>query len=154
MYTIGRLAQRARISADCIRFYERQGLVAAANKTASGYRLYTDEALRQIIFIRHAQRCGLSLGDIAELLHMHDDGESSSRSVRNVLREKCLELQTRIECLLMMTDTMESVLSSPCSNGNVYMAATESPLVTALSERLGNCNVRSRTSCGPAKAAA
>ena len=47
MYTIGRLARRARVNADSIRFYERQGLLAPATKTDSGYRLYDEEQLEE-----------------------------------------------------------------------------------------------------------
>src|SRR4051794_26311382 len=68
MYTIGRLARRAKVNADTIRFYEREGLLSPAGKTGSGYRLYGDEAARRIAFVKHAQRCGFSLADIGALL--------------------------------------------------------------------------------------
>jgi MerR family Zn(II)-responsive transcriptional regulator of zntA len=71
MYTIGRLARRARVNVDSIRFHERQGLLAPETKTDSGYRLYTDDALRRIAFIKHAQCCGFSLAEIGDLLRMH-----------------------------------------------------------------------------------
>lgn len=54
MYTIGRLAQRAKINTDSIRFYERQGLLSLATKTLTRYRLYTDGAVRRIAFIKRA----------------------------------------------------------------------------------------------------
>lgn len=72
MYTIGRLVQRAKLNVDSIRFYERQGLLFPETKTDSGYRLYNDGALRRITFIKHAQRCGFSLAEIGELLHIHN----------------------------------------------------------------------------------
>jgi DNA-binding transcriptional MerR regulator len=68
LYTIGRLAHRAQVTADSIRFYERQGLLAACTKTASGYKLYDDRAVRRLAFIKHAQQCGFNLNDIGELL--------------------------------------------------------------------------------------
>jgi MerR family Zn(II)-responsive transcriptional regulator of zntA len=68
LYTIGRLAHRAQVTADSIRFYERQGLLTAATKTASGYKLYDDRAVRRLAFIKHAQQCGFNLNDIGGLL--------------------------------------------------------------------------------------
>ena len=78
MYTIGRLARRAKVNPDSIRFYERQGLLSPETKTDAGYRLYTDDAVRRIAFIKHAQRCGFSLAEIGELLHMHN-GDPAAR---------------------------------------------------------------------------
>ncbi|HEX2828682.1 MAG TPA: MerR family transcriptional regulator [Burkholderiales bacterium] len=72
MYTIGRLAHRAQVTADSIRFYERQGLLAAATKTASGYKLYDDRSVRRLAFIKHAQQCGFNLTEIGELLLASD----------------------------------------------------------------------------------
>ncbi len=58
------------VTADSIRFYQREGLIRPARKSDSGYRLYTDEALRRIGFIKHAQQCGFSLAEIRELLEL------------------------------------------------------------------------------------
>ena len=54
MLTIGKVAERAQVSADSIRFYEREGLIRPAAKSESGYRLYTEEAIRRIEFIKQA----------------------------------------------------------------------------------------------------
>ena len=48
---IGRLAQRVKVNAGSIRFYERQGLLAPATKTNAGHHLYTDDTVRRIAFI-------------------------------------------------------------------------------------------------------
>ena len=48
MYTIGRLARRAGVNADSIRFYERQGLLTPASRTDTGYRLYTEDAEKRL----------------------------------------------------------------------------------------------------------
>ena len=60
MLTIGKLAKQARVTTDTIRFYERIALIEATSKTSSGYRLYTEESVKRLRFIRHAQRCGFS----------------------------------------------------------------------------------------------
>ena len=73
MLTIGKVAESADVTTDSLRFYEREGLIRPAKKTDSGYRLYTQEAIRRIAFIKHAQQCGFSLAEIRELLDLRSD---------------------------------------------------------------------------------
>src|SRR5687767_3798089 len=103
MYTIGRLARRARINADSIRFYERQGLLAPATKTDSGYRLYDDDAVRRIAFIKHAQRCGFSLAEIGELLQMDSSEPAVRARAYGLAAVKQLEIDDTIEALRTMS---------------------------------------------------
>jgi MerR family Zn(II)-responsive transcriptional regulator of zntA len=77
MYTIGKVATLAGVSTDTLRYYEKEGLITPASKTGAGYRLYHDEALRRIRFIKHAQHCGFTLSDIQELLRLkHSDASA------------------------------------------------------------------------------
>jgi DNA-binding transcriptional MerR regulator len=66
--TIGGLAQRSQVSRDTLRFYERRRLLSPPRRTASGYRLYTEDDAQRVRFIRRAQAMGLTLEDIQELL--------------------------------------------------------------------------------------
>src|SRR5687768_18474301 len=99
MYTIGRLAQRARINADSIRFYERQGLLSPETKTDSGYRLYSDAALRRITFIKQAQLCGFSLAEIRELLQMHNCDHAARAGVYRLAAKKSVEIRKTMTAL-------------------------------------------------------
>ena len=112
MYTIGRLARRAKVKVDTIRFYERQGLLASSNKTDSGYRLYTDEALRRIIFIKHAQRCGFSLAEAGELLQMHNGDASARAEGYRLAAQKQSEIGKTIDMLHAMSDVLAGLLAS------------------------------------------
>lgn len=140
MYTIGRLARRARVNVDSVRFYERQGLLAPESKTPSGYRLYGDEALRRIVFIKHAQRCGFSLTEIGDLLRMHNGTSQERRRANDLLVEKRTQIEQTIDSLRTMCAALDSVLPAseeeePCA------AAVESPLVVALAARLAQQHV-------------
>jgi MerR family copper efflux transcriptional regulator len=68
--TIGSLARACGVSRDTLRFYERERLLPAAKRTASGYRLYGDDDAGRVRFIRRAQEMGLTLEDIRELLRV------------------------------------------------------------------------------------
>src|SRR6186997_288819 len=96
MYTIGILARRAKVNADSVRFYERQGLLSPATKTNSGYRLYTDDAVRRIAFIKQAQRCGFSLAEVGELLQMHSGNPAARLRGYRLAAEKQADIRKTI----------------------------------------------------------
>ena len=84
-YTIGKLAALAQVSADTLRYYESEGLLAPASKTAAGYRLYDNEAVRRVRFIKHAQHCGFTLSDIKELLTLKSKDNACCEDVRSLV---------------------------------------------------------------------
>ena len=73
---IGELAKTVGVEPDTIRFYEREGLLSEPNRTASGYRVYDESAVDRMRFIQGAQRLGLRLADIRDLLTVRDTGVS------------------------------------------------------------------------------
>jgi DNA-binding transcriptional MerR regulator len=103
MYTIGQLAKRARVNTDSVRFYERQGLVSPGRKTSSGYRLYSDDALHRITFVKHAQRCGFTLAEIRGLLQMRESGSVPASEVHRFVRQKRAEIDVTIAALQSMS---------------------------------------------------
>ena len=66
--TIGRVASAAGVSIDTLRFYERQGLIAAPRRNFSGYRNYSDDVLDRLRFIADAKQLGFTLKEVKELL--------------------------------------------------------------------------------------
>jgi MerR family Zn(II)-responsive transcriptional regulator of zntA len=136
VYTIGRLAHRTHVSADSIRYYERQGLLSPSTKTASGYRLYGTDAIRQVAFIKHAQRCGFSLDEIRQVLHMHKADERVRQEAYALVRAKQAEIHAFHAALSAMDEALTRVLAQT-EDGLLQRAApAESPVVTALDEVL------------------
>ncbi|MEU7564677.1 MerR family transcriptional regulator [Streptomyces fradiae] len=66
-FSIGALARAGGVTVDTIRFYEREGLLPAAERTLGDHRRYPPEALERLDFIRVGQRLGLRLEEIKEL---------------------------------------------------------------------------------------
>ena len=66
--TIGELAGECSVSRDTVRFYERERLLPAPRRTASGYRLYDKGDAARVRFVKRAQAIGLTLDDVRELL--------------------------------------------------------------------------------------
>lgn len=72
--TIGKVARQVGTGVEAIRFYERRGLIEQPRKPLSGgYRVYRDETVQRIGFIRQAQKLGFSLREIQELLSLDAD---------------------------------------------------------------------------------
>jgi MerR family Zn(II)-responsive transcriptional regulator of zntA len=111
MYTIGQLARRAHVNTDSVRFYERQGLLSPGRKTSAGYRLYSDEALQRIAFVKHAQRCGFSLAEIRDLLHMREDAAIPPSQVHRFVQEKRSEIDVTITALQTMSRYLADLAS-------------------------------------------
>jgi DNA-binding transcriptional MerR regulator len=84
-YRISQLAERAGVPATTLRFYESAGLLPAG-RTASGYRIYGEDAIERLGFIGAAKRLGLSLEEIAELLEVWETGPCAD--VRDEMRER------------------------------------------------------------------
>ena len=136
MYTIGRLAHRTRVSADSIRFYERQGLLTPSTKTASGYRLYSEDAIRRVAFVKHAQRCGFNLVEIRQILHMHSAEAHTRAEAAALVRAKQAEIKETFKALAAMDQTLTCLLEWHEQNEAPRPGLAESPAVAALNDIL------------------
>ena len=93
MLTIGKVAAQAHVSIDTVRYYEKEGLLAPVGRSGNGYR-FTNQAVRRLHFIKHAQHCGLSLWDIRELLALTSRTDSHCQDIRRYAFEKKLQLNS------------------------------------------------------------
>lgn len=106
---IGEVARQAGVSMDTIRYYERLGLLPAPARTDNGYRLYGQEDLGRLLFIRRAKRLGLSLDEIRGLLGVAAEGECRPvrRQVAELLREKLKECDRELTELSAFKESLE-----------------------------------------------
>lgn len=104
---IGELADRVGVAARTVRFYERRGLMPRPRRTDSGYRVYNEDAVMRLTFVRHAQSAGLSLAEIKSVLDVRDVGRTPCEHVTALLRDKLAEVDERRAAL----DSLEATLS-------------------------------------------
>lgn len=71
---IGEVARLAGVRVDTVRFYERQGLLPAGQRTRGGYRQFTEASVERIAFIKQAQALGFSLEEVGQILRAIDAG--------------------------------------------------------------------------------
>ena len=93
---VGELAAATGLASDTIRYYERAGLLPAPPRTASGYRAYDEGAVDRLMFIQGAQRLGLRLRDIADLLAVRDTGICPCEPAEQLLRRRMAELDAEL----------------------------------------------------------
>lgn len=93
---IGELAGKLEINPRTLRFYETVGLLPEPRRTPSGYRDYDSNAVERVRFIKSAQRLGLSLDDIKEILEFKERGELPCAYVLAVVDKEVDELDRKI----------------------------------------------------------
>lgn len=107
--TIGTLAKEAQVNLQTIRYYEREGLLAEPPRRASGYRIFSWDAVRRVRFIKRAQGLGFSLSEIKELLALRIDQERGSAGVRTLAQEKIVDIEQKIRTLQAMKKVLRKL---------------------------------------------
>lgn len=125
--TIGALGKLAAVGIDTVRFYERRGLLPAPDRTTSGYRLYGQDSVARIHFIRRAKRLGFTLDEIKTLLRLQDQGGTKAE-VRDLTKHKIAEIDARISDLERMRTVLQELAKSCSGRGN----ADSCPIIEAI----------------------
>nr|WP_279592722.1 Cu(I)-responsive transcriptional regulator [Burkholderia pseudomallei] len=111
---IGEAAKVSGVSAKMIRYYESVRLLNPAKRTDSGYRVYHDDEIHLLRFIRQARRLGFLVDDIRKLLALWQDRSRASAEVKAIALEHVAELDGRIAELTDMRNTLVN-LAAHCS---------------------------------------
>ncbi len=122
-YNIGEAAKILGINKETIRYYEKVGLLGSPNKGENGYRLYTEEDLRKIRFIRVAKNYGFSLKEVSTMFptiyeDIHcEDKESMMKILKNKMIEIDQKINKLIDCrnlIVKLNDNIEADDHSMC----------------------------------------
>ena len=96
--TISKAATKAGVGVETIRFYERKGLIEQPPKPLdTGFRVYPEETVQRVRFIRQAQEIGFSLREIEELLSLRADPSADCSDVRDRTAAKLEEVDRKME---------------------------------------------------------
>ena len=93
---IGELAEASGTTTKTLRFYEEQGLLPPTERTMSGCRDYTTEAVSRIDFIHRGQAAGLTLAQIKQILDIRDHGQAPCGHVRDLLDARLADIDAQI----------------------------------------------------------
>lgn len=107
VYRIGDLAESAGVTVDTLRYYEREGLLPPIERTAGGFRCYSEETAHRVQFIKQARELGLSLREIRQLV-----GPDNCRcsAVRQMLVERLADVDRRMRDLASFRNTLKAAL--------------------------------------------
>jgi MerR family mercuric resistance operon transcriptional regulator len=94
--SIGQLAKQANVNLETIRYYERRGLISEPPRSESGYRQYSADDLQRTKFIKRAQALGFSLKEIAELLSLRVEPDTTCGDVKARVETKIEDVEQRI----------------------------------------------------------
>jgi Zn(II)-responsive transcriptional regulator len=128
MYRIGELAKQAGVTPDTIRYYEKQQMMDHEVRTEGGFRLYTENDLRRLKFIRYARQLGFTLESIRELLSIRVDPEHHTcQESKSIVQARLSEVELRIEELQSMQRSLKKLNDACCgtAHSSVYCSILE-----------------------------
>jgi DNA-binding transcriptional MerR regulator len=108
---IGELARRTGVPATALRYYEQLGLLPEPGRTDSGYRIYGEDALDRLAFVRAAQAVGLTLAEVRQVLGVRDAGEAPCRVVTNLIDQRHAEVKAKIVELTRLERELAGLLA-------------------------------------------
>lgn len=103
---IGEAAAASAVSAKMIRYYEQIGLIAGAIRTEAGYRVYRDEDVHTLRFVRRARDLGFSIEQMGDLIALWRDRTRASADVKRIAMKHVAELERKMLELKAMAQTL------------------------------------------------
>ena len=131
-FTIGELSKRTGVNIETIRYYEKIGAMPNPPRTAAGYRVYGEDLLKRLMFIRRCRQLGFSMAEIHQLLGLVDAHGYTCAEVQALTLEHSEMVKQKIQDLNSLEKTLRGI-ASQCTGKKV----PECPIIDAL---LGQAN--------------
>lgn len=106
---IGELARMTGTQVETIRYYEREGLMAAPARTEGNFRIYADAHAKRLSFIRHCRSLDMTLNEIRELLRFKDAPTENCGDVNMLLDAHIGQVAARIRELRALEKQLKSL---------------------------------------------
>jgi DNA-binding transcriptional MerR regulator len=129
----GQVAKASGVNIQTVRFYEREGLLAPPKRSASGYRQYTDDAVRIVTFVKRAQELGFTLREAKQLLRLRSLGPKRAEAATSAAEKKLRAIDEKLRDLTAMRAALASLVDSCKRSGG--------PLTCPILEALENSRV-------------
>jgi MerR family mercuric resistance operon transcriptional regulator len=108
---IGQISRQTGVSIDAIRFYERNGLLAAPTRSKGGFRLYSSGDLSALQFVRNLQTLGFSLNEVGEFVALRANDLRACSTVRKMLDHKLRNIRAKRIALVRLEEELKIALT-------------------------------------------
>jgi Hg(II)-responsive transcriptional regulator len=126
---IGEVAAGAGVNIQTLRYYERRGLLPAPRRSRSGYRQYSDDAVRMVTFIKRAQELGFTLREVKELLKLRAPGPKRREAARATAAAKVRDIDDKMRDLAAIRSALASLIEACASSAD---STASCPILEAL----------------------
>ena len=117
-FTIGHLARQTGVKIPTIRYYEQVGLMPEPRRSPANQRIYNNDHLLQLTFIRHCRELGFSQAAIRDLLELSDTPDRSCEVVSDIARTQRDEIDRRVRQLLSLRSELDQMITA-CTGGQI-----------------------------------
>jgi MerR family transcriptional regulator, Zn(II)-responsive regulator of zntA len=108
--TRGELAKKCGVNIEALRYYEKRKLIDPPKRSETGYRLYTEDDVTRIRFIKNAQKLGFSLNEILELLKLRIYKNKSCEEARKKSQAKLEDVDNKIKTLKIIKRSLKELI--------------------------------------------
>lgn len=116
--TIGSISKATGCKVQTIRYYEQIGLLPIAPRSAGNQRIYEQNDLDRLMFIRHARDLGFPLTSVRELLSLSQTPDQSCESADKIAKSQLKDIEHRIRRLNALKIEMKRMIKE-CRGGTI-----------------------------------
>ena len=116
MVAIGEASRLSGVSIETIRYYEREGIISKAGRTASGRRTYSDAEISELHFIKRCRDLGFSIHDAVALRSLANEPSGACETVEHLGRKHLADVQAKLAELRRLESALAELVAN-CAKG-------------------------------------
>lgn len=133
MLSIGELAKQIGINPKTIRYYEDIDLLPKPQRGINNYRVYSEDALKRLNYIKRAQGLGFTLREIKEVLTISDKGFDPCEQIGKLLKQRIVDLDNKLKELMSLQTNLKELekewtsiqIGEECNTGDLICPKIE-----------------------------
>jgi DNA-binding transcriptional MerR regulator len=108
--TIGNVARQVGVQPSAIRYYEARGILNPTPRRANGYRVYSDQTVKLLRFLKRAQALGITLKELKPLLTLASQGQQPCSNVKALARNHLRDIERKMRELQALRNELRTLL--------------------------------------------
>ena len=118
MYSISQTAEACGLTVKAVRYYADIGLLKEATRSEAGYRLYDDDSIETLTFVRRARDFGFSIPQCRELLELFHAPDRTSSQVKSLAQSHLERLEKQRQELSQLCDSLKELVDACPGDSN------------------------------------